>query len=125
MLSRRLRSQRPGTEIAPAEAAVLGRVGNLGPITPGQLARLEHVQPPSMTRTLERLESKGLLTRLPDPDDRRQVLMVLSDAGREYVERTRELRTAWLVVQFEKLPPADLELIVQAVPALAVLAELP
>ena len=55
ILARRLRHQQAGDELSPSESAVMGRVGRAGPMTPGQLAKSEHVQPPSMTRIIERL----------------------------------------------------------------------
>src|SRR5881398_293013 len=87
ILARRLRHQQAGDELSPSEAAVMGRVGRTGPMTPGQLAKSEHVQPPSMTRIIERLEARGFLLRTPDPHDRRQVLVSRTDAGNQFVER--------------------------------------
>src|ERR1700712_2115341 len=125
ILARRLRHQQAGDELSPSEAAVMGRVGRAGPMTPGQLARSEHVQPPSMTRIIERLEARGFLRRDPDPDDRRQVLVSRTPAGNDFVERSRAVRTAWLTKQLEQLSPADQRAIATAASALTRLAELP
>lgn len=124
ILARRLRHQQAGDELSPSESAVMGRVGRAGPLTPGQLAKSEHVQPPSMTRIIERLEARGFLRRTPDPDDRRQVLVSRTVAGDEFVERSRAVRTAWLTQQVSKLEPADQKSIAAAVGALTRLAEL-
>lgn len=124
ILARRMRYQQAAEEISPSEGAVLGRVAKLGGITPGQLARSEHVQPPSMTRTLERLEGKGLLRRDPDPEDRRQVRVFITDDGQTYLERNRQLRTAWLTEQLGKLDAADQQMISGAAASLGALAEL-
>lgn len=123
ILARRLRHQQAGDELSPSEAAVMGRVGRAGPMTPGQLARSEHVQPPSMTRIIERLETRGFLRRTPDPHDRRQVLVSRTEAGNEFVERSRAVRTAWLTGQVAKLEPDDQRLISAAAAALTRLAE--
>jgi DNA-binding MarR family transcriptional regulator len=123
ILARRLRHQQAGDELSPSEAAVMGRVGRAGPMTPGQLARSEHVQPPSMTRIIERLETRGFLRRTPDPNDRRQVLVSRTEAGNEFVERSRAVRTAWLTGQVAKLEPDDQRLISAAAAALTRLAE--
>ena len=46
VLARRLRYQQAGDDdLSATEMAVLGRIGRCGPMTPGQLARAEHVQP--------------------------------------------------------------------------------
>ncbi len=125
ILARRLRHQQAGDELSPSESAVLGRVGRVGPTTPGQLAKSEHVQPPSMTRIIERLEARGYLRRDPDPADRRQVLVSRTAEGDAFVERSRVVRTAWLTAQVGRLHPQDRLLIAAATGALARLADLP
>ncbi len=102
----------------------MGRVGRAGPMTPGQLAKSEHVQPPSMTRIIERLETRGFLRRDPDPTDRRQVLVSRTAAGDDFVQRSRAVRTAWLTQQLGRLETADQALIGAAASALTRLAEL-
>ncbi len=58
-LSRRLKHQRVDESLSPTEMSVLGTLANCGSATPGELARKEHVQPPSMTRIVALLEAKG------------------------------------------------------------------
>lgn len=41
-----------------------------------------------MTNRLDRLEQRGLIRRLPDPDDRRGVLVELTEAGAAVWEQT-------------------------------------
>jgi len=125
ILARRLRHQQAGDELSPSESAVLGRVGRAGPMTPGQLAKSEHVQPPSMTRIIERLEARGYLRRDPDPADRRQVLVFRTAEGDAFAERSRAVRTTWLTAQVGKLQPEDRILIAGATRSLARLADLP
>jgi DNA-binding MarR family transcriptional regulator len=48
----------------------------------GQLAERAELSSGAMTNRLDRLEESGLVRRLPDPDDRRGVLVELTDAGR-------------------------------------------
>ena len=124
ILARRLRHQQAGDELSPSESAVMGRVGRAGPMTPGQLAKSEHVQPPSMTKIIERLEARGFLRRSPDPGDRRQVLVSRTEAGDDFVERSRAVRTAWLTQQVGKLGADDQRSIAAAATALTRLAEL-
>lgn len=124
VLARRMRYQLADEDISPAEATVLGRLRH-GPLTPGQLAKAEHVRPPSMTKTVERLEQRGYVRRKADPSDGRQTLVVRTPAGEAFSERSRELRTAWLAEHFDKLDPADQRLIERAAGALRRLSELP
>jgi DNA-binding MarR family transcriptional regulator len=50
--------------------------------SPGSLAADHELSSGAMTSRLDRLEEAGLVRRLPDPDDRRGVLVELTDAGR-------------------------------------------
>jgi len=45
------------------------------------LARWAQVNPGAMTRLLDKLETRGLLRRIADPNDRRALHIVLTDAG--------------------------------------------
>lgn len=125
VLARRLRQQATADALPATEMSVLGRVLRGEADTPGKLAKAEHVQPPSMTKVLERLESAGLLARRPDPQDGRQQLVSITDAGIEFAERTREQRTAWLSERIEALSAADRSALFRAVDALEKLAEMP
>jgi DNA-binding MarR family transcriptional regulator len=94
-LSRRLRQERH-TELTPTQLAVLGTVMVMGPATPSAIAARENVRPPSVTRTLNCLVDDGYVLREPHPDDRRQVLVRLSDKGEALLDEERSRRNAWL-----------------------------
>ena len=61
---------------------VLRIVGDFGPIYPGDLAGILHVDPSSLTGVLARLETGGFLKRRRDPRDGRRALLTLSAAGK-------------------------------------------
>src|ERR1700761_1262397 len=69
-LSRRLRQKATG-EVTASEMSALSAVAKHGYLALGELAAIEQVAPPSMTRIAARLEELGLLERRADPDDRR------------------------------------------------------
>ena len=94
-LTRRLRQERH-TELTPTQLAVLGTVMVMGPATPSAIAARENVRPPSVTRTLNCLTDEGYVLRGPHPDDRRQVLVRLSDKGEALLNEERNRRNAWL-----------------------------
>lgn len=126
VLARRLRYQVAGDDAPSAtELAVLGRIGRCGPMTPGQLARAEHVQPPSMTKVIENLEARGMLRRKPHPTDGRQYLVSRTETADAFVAASRQLRTAWLAEHLAGLSTGDQQLIAAAAAALGRLAELP
>lgn len=53
-----------------------------GPMTQHQVAELTHVEDQTMSRTLDRLQREGHVSRSEDPDDRRRRVVALTDSGR-------------------------------------------
>ncbi|GAB3685527.1 MarR family winged helix-turn-helix transcriptional regulator [Angustibacter aerolatus] len=104
--SRRLRLESTD-QISPGQFSVLAVLDRQGPSTPRELAVAEHVQPPSMTRTIGLLEELGLVARTDHPTDGRQVLMSLTDAGRATIRETRRRRDAWLAKRLAELEPHE------------------
>jgi DNA-binding MarR family transcriptional regulator len=122
-LSRRLRLERPDEGPTPTQLAVLGTLERHGPMTLGELASHEKVQPPSMTRTTATLVERGLLTRVTAPGDRRQVQIAVSDAGLALLREDRKRRDAWLASRFDKLTSDERALLHQVAPLLDRLAQ--
>ena len=104
-LIRRLRSE---GRIPIAQLAVLGRLDRGGPATVSALATAERVRPQSMSQTVSELEADGFVTRRPDPTDRRQLLVELTDAGTATLADERRHREGWLARAIaEDLSPAE------------------
>src|SRR5215213_10718360 len=72
--ARRLRQQ-AGTDLSAALTSALATVERHGPLTPSELASVEHVKRPTATRIVARLEAQQLVERTPDPTDRRSFLV--------------------------------------------------
>lgn len=68
---------------------VLRIVGHWGPIYPGTVAEILHVDPSSLTGVLYRLELGGFLIRRRDPADGRRALLTLSAAGKRFNARDK------------------------------------
>src|ERR671933_2354361 len=98
-LSRRLRNQRVDTSVTLTHLAALSTLKRHGPMSPGELAAQERVQPPSMTRVVGALEGMGLVARTPHPTDRRQVVIGLTPAAGELLDGEARAREAWLTGQ--------------------------
>jgi DNA-binding MarR family transcriptional regulator len=98
-LVRRLR-QEPGPP-AP-QLTVLGRLDREGPASVSDLAAAERMRPQSMAQTVHDLEAAGLVSRRPDPDDRRRAFVELTAAGRELLHATRARREGWLTAALER-----------------------
>jgi DNA-binding MarR family transcriptional regulator len=122
-LGRRLRSEREGgTDLGLGSLSALGLLYREGPLTVGQLAERDRVQPPSMTRTVNCLVDGGYAERRRHETDGRQVLVEISDHGRETVERDRSRRDAWLAKRLKELTPDERAVLRQAAPILERLA---
>ena len=103
--SRRLRNQRVDTSVTLTHLAALSTLQRHGPMSPGELAAHERVQPPSMTRVVVALEGRGLVTRTPHPTDGRQVVIGLTDAAETLLTEEARAREAWLSSQLQMLTP--------------------
>ena len=64
----------------------LRRAGEPYEMSPGALLRATLVTSGTMTNRIDRLAAAGLVRRRPDPEDRRGVLVSLTDAGRTRVD---------------------------------------
>src|ERR1700742_4312671 len=95
-LNRRLRSQRTSSTVSLTQLAAMSTLFKCGPLTPGELAAKEGVQPPSMTRVIAALEEFGVVTRRPHPTDGRQAIVALTDEGRAFHDAEVSAREAWL-----------------------------
>jgi DNA-binding MarR family transcriptional regulator len=107
-----------------SQASVLSRLDRHGPATTSALAAGERVRPQSMAHTVAELEADGLVDRTPDPDDRRQILIELTERGREALADERARREGWLAEAIAaELTGDEQELLMQAVPLLRRLAQ--
>jgi DNA-binding MarR family transcriptional regulator len=96
-LSRRLRQTSVVGELTLPQASVLSLLEREGPATPGALATKERITPQSMGTILVSLEELGLVSRTPDPTDRRRLVISVTEAGRQVIlgaRRQKEERLA-------------------------------
>ena len=121
-LTRRLRAQRAVDSMPDGHLVVLATLQR-GPRTLGELAEAERVTPPSMNRTVNALEEAGYLTRTPDVQDRRKVIIEITDAGRTLILETQRRRDAWMEDALADLSPAERAALAAAVPILRQVAD--
>ncbi|MGF3057157.1 MarR family winged helix-turn-helix transcriptional regulator [Microbacterium sp. YY-01] len=95
-LARRLRRERAVDSMSDAQFAVLAILREEGRLTLGALAEREMVTAPSMNRTVNCLEEDGLVTRVPDDEDRRRVYVDITTDGERIVGDTIRKRDAAL-----------------------------
>ncbi|MCB1006210.1 MAG: winged helix-turn-helix transcriptional regulator [Acidimicrobiales bacterium] len=117
----RILRQQDQSGLAPTLLAALTTVGRSGPLTFGELAAHEQVAAPTVTKAVQKLEAKGLVSRRPDPDDGRVCRVVITAAGRRHLERARRRRTAWLATRLTELEADDVRRLAAAVDVLEAL----
>ena len=125
-LARRLRVERQAEGLASlsdTQLAALAVLDRHGAMTPGELAEHEKVQPPSMTRVIAVLEERLLVMRAPHLTDRRQVMLTVTEQGRELVSQARRRRDAWLAKRLKELSPEERAVLRAAAPVLEKLSQ--
>jgi DNA-binding MarR family transcriptional regulator len=111
-ISRRVRYESTHV-VAPHQFSVLCRLED-APRTPGELAEIEKVSAPSMTRTVSALAERGLVDRTADPDDKRQVIVSLTTDATTLLKEIRRKRDAWMSVRVGHLTPEEQDILLQA-----------
>jgi DNA-binding MarR family transcriptional regulator len=107
--ARRLRQEAAAeaSGLTPTSTAALATIERHGPLTPSELAGLERVKRPTVTRTLGSLEREGLVERTPDASDGRSFLVGINAVGRERLRRLRGRKNAYLAKRMRDLPAED------------------
>lgn len=116
-LSRQLRQQ-PSDPLTATQVSVLASIHAHGPISLGDVAALERLSPPMITKVVRALDGVGFVERVRDPADRRICLVRVSARGNEWIEHGRARRDAWLAERLAALPPADAAALATAAPIL-------
>ena len=119
-LVRRLRSE---YSFPIAQASVLSRLDRDGTQTTSALAAAERVRPQSMAQTLLELEGDRLISRHPDQSDRRQILIELTERGRDRLREDRRRREGWLAEAIATLSADEQRTLIDALPLLRRLAQ--
>ena len=101
-LQRRLRQESLGG-LSPAQASALGSVHRHGSPTLGELAAMEQVQPPTMTRIVASLAEAGMVTRVADANDRRSAWVRPTPSGERALELMRTRKNAFLLRRLGEL----------------------
>lgn len=113
-LLRRLRVQDDASGLSAPRLSALSVIVFRGPLTLGELARAEQVQPPTITRLVQELERDGLVRRRVDPGDRRVQRVQATRAGERLLQAGRARRVAALTESVRSLPAADRKLLERA-----------
>ncbi|WP_342590621.1 MarR family winged helix-turn-helix transcriptional regulator [Paeniglutamicibacter terrestris] len=104
--ARRMRIESSSDAVSPGQYSVLAGLRS-EERTIGELAAIERVSAPSMTRIVKGLLEAGLITRTVSAQDARRALVALTPAGTVAFNAARNQRTAWMAQRVEALDAAD------------------
>ena len=113
-LNRRLRRARPMGDLTITQLSALTSLELAGALSPRELAEVERVQPPTLTKIVAKLEDRGLVQRAPHPTDGRQVILSTTAAGQAVVAENRRARDEWLAKELAGLTVDERETLSRA-----------
>lgn len=108
-LNRRVRQARPVGDLTVTQLSALTSLKLAGALTPRELADVERVQPPTMTKIVAKLEERGLVQRTPHPTDGRQVILAATEGGRAVLDQFERARNEWLATRLAALTEDERE----------------
>ncbi len=89
-------------------------IGELAPVRVSDLAARMYLNPSTVVGILDRLGSRGLIQRVRSQDDRRVVIVQLTDVGKELLVKSPEVASGLLVGGLEALPVKEMKAIANA-----------
>jgi DNA-binding MarR family transcriptional regulator len=106
-LLRTLRREDDGSGLSAPRLSALSVVVFAGPMSLAGLAAAEQVKPPTMSRIVDALVERGLVTRIAKPGDRRSVEIAATREGIQLLDAGRERRVGALVSRLRKLAESE------------------
>ena len=123
-LSRRLRSERPASTVSLSALSILSTLHRSGPMPAARLAQAERLQPQSLSRLIAQLDREGLIKRRPGKEDRRTLILEITEAGRRALSHDMTARREWLEGAMRKvLMPGERAMLAHAAVAMLRLAD--
>src|SRR5882672_4450082 len=122
-LNRQLRREIHSLGVTGGQVSLLVQIKYHPGIGIRELAALERMSVPGMSKFISRLEEAGLVQRAPVAGDQRRVGLSLTPAGQKVLRSVKSKRTAWLSARLRELNPDELEAIDAAIEPLAHLLE--
>lgn len=116
-----LRRNSPIEELSAAQSSALATLHDHGPMRMGALADRESIRMPTATSLVDGLIRSDLASRAPDPDDRRAVVIAITDHGRTVIDEVRGRRDDVVTTALENLSDEHLAALSAAAPALRAL----
>lgn len=121
-LLRTLRREDDGSGLSAPRLSALSCIVGEGPVSLAELAHAEQVRPPTMSRIVDALVERGLVSRIADPRDRRSVRIMATEAGSRLLAGGGERRVHALVGRLHKLADSERRALARGVEILERLA---
>ena len=102
------------TGVGPARLSALSVLVFAGPQRLTELARIEQVRPPTMTKVIAGLEGAGLVSRRTDAQDARAVRLEATPRGTRLLQAGRRRRVARLAAALQPLTADELDVLARA-----------
>jgi DNA-binding MarR family transcriptional regulator len=118
-LNRQLRREIHSLGVTGGQVSLLVQIKYRPGIGIRELAALERMSVPGMSKFISRLEEAGLVQRAPVEGDQRRVGLTLTPPGQKVLRSVKSKRTAWLASRLRDLDPEELEAIDAAIEPLA------
>jgi DNA-binding MarR family transcriptional regulator len=118
-LNRELRREIHSLGVTGGQVGLLVQIKEHPGIGMRELAALERISVPGMSKFVSRLEGAGLVERAPVVGDQRRVGLSLTSAGRNVLRSVKSKRTAWLSERLRHLDHDELEAVDAAIEPLA------
>jgi DNA-binding MarR family transcriptional regulator len=118
-LNRQLRREIHSLGVTGGQVSLLVQIKYHPGIGIRELAALERMSVPGMSKFISRLEEAGLVQRAPVEGDQRRVGLTLTAQGQRVLRSVKSKRTAWLAARLRDLDPDELEAIDAAIEPLA------
>jgi DNA-binding MarR family transcriptional regulator len=113
-LLRRVRQEDERTGVTPGRLSALSVLVFGGPMRLTDLARVEQVKPPTMTRVVAGLEAQGLVRRSAVSEDARAVRLEATPRGTKVMHEGRRRRVERLANSLQTLSASELQLLARA-----------
>jgi DNA-binding MarR family transcriptional regulator len=123
-LNRELRREIHSLGVTGGQVGLLVQIKTRPGIGMRELASVERMSVPGMSKFVAKLEEAGLVQRAPVEGDQRRVGLTLTPAGHKVLRSVKSKRTAWLAARLRQLEPEQLEALDAAIEPLAHLLEL-
>jgi len=113
-LLRGVRKEDLRTGVGPARLSALSVLVFVGPMRLTDLARIEQVRAPTMTKVVSGLEAAGLVRRREDPEDARAIRLEATNRGTRLLQKGRQRRVERLATALGPLSDEELDIVARA-----------